>query len=225
MLKLLEKFFNGFTVLDITNSKFNGPIQIQEDLFGNKHLIVGSLTQSGKEVENLWQKAVEQLSNLTINNCLILGLGAGNAAKIINKYFSNAKITGVEIDPEIIRLGRKYFGLNKIKNLEILICDAISFISETCRNAVIHKSSFINHYNLVLVDLYLGDSFPKKAEESKFLESISKILKPKGTVIFNRLYYGNHKEITDKFEQKIRKVFSQVEAKTTDYNKLFLCRK
>lgn len=214
---ILEKFFNGLTVMETVDSRFNGIIKVDEDLFGHRRLSVGGITQSGKDVEKVWKEAISKLPNLQIANCLILGLGAGNAAKTINKYFPKAKITGIEIDQEIIMLGKKYFGLSEISNLDIIISDAISFI--------INHSPSTMSYDLILVDLYLGDCFPEQAEESKFLESLGKVLKPDGTIIFNRLYYLNHKEKTDKFEKRLQKVFTKIEAKISNYNKLFLCRK
>jgi len=38
------------------------------------------------------------------------------AAKIISEKFPNAKITGIEIDPMMVEIGKKYFGLEKIFN-------------------------------------------------------------------------------------------------------------
>jgi spermidine synthase len=215
-MKILQKFINGSVVLEKVESKYNGRITIDEDLFGKKRLLVRRLTQSGPAVEKIWSNVIGKLSNFQIANCLILGLGAGNAAKIINKYFPKAKITGIEIDPEIIKLGKKYFDLEKIQNLSIIIDDALK----------IPNSHYpLSKFDLVLVDLYLGDCFPKQAEGSQFLESLNKILESDGIVIINRLHFGNHKENTDKFEQKIRKIFPRVEARITDYNNLFLCRK
>jgi predicted membrane-bound spermidine synthase len=215
--KILDKLVKGYTILEEVESKINGQIKVDEDIFGKRRLLVGGLTQSGPAVEKIWESVISNLLNLQIANCLILGLGAGNAAKIINKYFPKGKITGIEIDPEIVNLGNKYFGLSEIINLDIIISDAISLTN--------NHSLLTNNYDLVLVDLYLGDCFPEKAESTQFLKSLSHKLNIKGTVVFNRLYFGNHKEETDKFEQIIRKVFSPVEAKITDYNKIFLCRK
>lgn len=219
----MKKFINGSVVLETINSQYNGQIKVDEDLFGKRRLLVGGITQSGPAVENIWQKAMRdnRYWELEISNCLILGLGAGNAAKIINNYFPDAKITGIEIDPEIVKLGKKYFGLKELKNLKIELKDAFLSV-DNCINGLIHCNSA---FDLVLVDLYLGDYFPAQAGETRFLESLNKTLKPNGTVIFNRLYYGNNKEKTDKFEQKIRKVFTQTEAKKVQYNKIFLCRK
>jgi len=218
---LLEKFFKGLTVLETIESRFNGIIKIDEDLFGHKRLMVGNLAQSGGDVEKIWKATIGKLAGYKIENCLILGLGAGNAAKVVNKYFSKAKITGIEIDPEMINLGNKYFGLKEIRNLKIEIENAFDWV-DNCINGLIHCNS---RFDLIMVDLYFGDCFPEKAEGNNFLENLKKITKKEGIVIFNHLFYGKNIEKTDKFEQKIRKVFTQIEAKKINYNKIFLCRK
>lgn len=220
LANILEKFFKGYTILEETESRFNGQIQVQEDLFGRRRLLVGGLTQSGRAVENIWQKAIQQFGNLTIGNCLILGLGAGNAAKIINKYFPKAKITGVEIDPEIILLGKKYFGLDKIKNLKIEMKNALTWVG-ICSDDSNHDNK---KFDVILVDLFLGDYYPKEAENEKFLSEVKKLLKPKGYVIFNRLYYKENIIKADKFQKKLKMIFTNIEAKKADYNILFLCR-
>lgn len=221
---LLEKFIKGSVVLETVGSPLSGQIKVDEDLFGNKRLLVGNLAQSGKEVENVWQKTIEQFNNLTISNCLILGLGAGNAAGVINKYFPKAKITGVEIDPEIVKLGNKYFGLKEIRNLKIEIENAFVWV-DSCINGLIHCNRDNSRFGLILIDLYLGDCFPEKAEEEKFLGAVKKMQTPKGLVIFNRLYFKENIQKTDIFQKKLQKIYMNIEAKRISYNKLFLCRK
>ncbi len=216
MKKILQKFFRGYAVLEEVYSSINGKIQVLEDIFGKKRLVVGELTQSGEAVEKIWFKAIKQFSNLAIKQCLILGLGAGSAAKLVSRFYPGAKIVGIEIDPEIIRLGEKYFGLTEISNLEIKISDATNVIRD--RQHVTRK------FDMILVDLYLGEQVPASAETDKFLQAVKKILVPDGVAIFNRLYYSEKIEKTNTFEKKLRKIFPKIEAKKIETNKLFLCR-
>ncbi|MDP3888402.1 MAG: methyltransferase domain-containing protein [bacterium] len=219
-MNFLRKFFLGYVVLEKTETSFNGKIEVRDNLFGGKTLVVGGLSQSGGKVEWLWKKALRELKNLVtdppaggLKNILILGLGAGSVAHLITNFCPEAKITGVEIDSEMIRLGKKYFKLDKNKNLEIKIADAF----ETINN----QQLIINHYDLVLVDIYVGDQVPERVESDTFLKKIAELKSP---VIFNRLYYGKKKEKTEGFSQKLKKFFTKIEAKKIGVNKLFLCR-
>ena len=210
-----KKFLRGYLVLEKTESKINGQIEVREDIFGKRGIFVNKLSQSGHLVEKLWQKPISHLP-FTINHCLILGLGAGSAAKVIHKFFPKAKILGVEIDPMMIKLGKKYFDLSTVKNLEIKICDAISPITD-------HWSLITNH-DLILVDLYVGDRVPKEATKETFIKNVKKSLSPSGIAVFNRLYYGKKKKEANQFEARLKKIFSQIESVRTPASIFFLCQ-
>lgn len=140
---------------------------------------VSGFQQSGPLVENLWKKALDviarnppagEVTKQSSKNVLILGLGCGSSIKPLRKKFPDCQITGVEINPEMIEIGKKYFNLNKISNLKIKICDAKKFVFQT-------KQKF----DLILVDLYKGN-IPEKQKIN-----YSKILNKNGVVLINHL--------------------------------------
>jgi len=221
----LSKFPKGYAILETRASPVNGKIEVREDWRKRKSITVGGLTQSGPAVEKVWKAGLTVVSKqlAVISDCLILGLGAGSVVKLISQKNPGAKITGIEIDPLVVDLGRKYFGLENIKNLKIQIGDAISVIGHNSLT-INHKPSAINHFDLILVDLYVGDRFPRQAESPSFLNKIKKLLTTDGVVIFNRLYYGEKKSETDDFAEIIGKIFRGVEEIFVDWNKLFVCR-
>lgn len=200
-------------IVEKVNSPFNGEIQVIQYL-GETKIVVNNMLQSGGLVRLIWQKAIRKISNIKypISNVLILGLGGGSTAQIIHDKFPKAKITGVEIDPEMIKLGKKYFGLSKIKNLTIINNDAL-------------KTPRRLRYNLILVDLYLGDQIPPKSESAFFLKNLSKILTKKGIIIFNRLFYGKNRKLTENFIKKLDKIFPQIELVHAWSNLLVVCYK
>lgn len=191
------------------DSPINGKIVVEK--FRNKiYVKVGGLSQSGGLVENLWQEALKNL-NISPKKILILGLGAGTLANLLSEKYPNAKIIGVEIDQIMINLGKKYFYLEKIKNLTIKIIDAEKFTDK-------------NKYDLIFVDLYLADIFPKKFENNIFLKKISKKLTNSGMVIFNRLYYANHISEARIFLDKISKIFNYYSSKNIKYNRVVFAK-
>lgn len=140
------------------------------------YVTTGILTQSGGIMNDIWKPVIKNYK-LKIKNCLVLGLATGTLAKIINKKFKNAKIAGVEIDPVMIEIGKIYFDLDKIPNLKIINGDAYSYI-------INHNSKF----DIVFVDLYLGDKPPKFLYNHKFLGKLGKF------VIINHLFYDDQKK-------------------------------
>ena len=199
-------------IIEEVKSPINGLIKVQQ-FFKRPRIIAGNLLQSGGLVEEIWQKAIKKINNqsLVINHCLILGFGGGSAATLINQSFPKAEIVGVEIDKEMIQLGKKYFGLEKIKNLKIIQDDAIKVVKTSPRRVNALLGGEDTKFNLVLVDLYLGDQIPEKSESKIFLRNLKRLISPKGIIIFNRLFYKKHKQKTEKFIKKLDKFFSRIE--------------
>ena len=230
----LTKFFKGYEVLETVNSPINGEISVVEEFVGHREIKIGGITQSGWLVRKLWKVGITAIKSkqLTLNNCLILGLGGGDAAKIINKKWPKARITGVEIDLKVVEVGKKYFGLDKIKNLEIVVGDAIDNVENpdpqspvtSHQSPVASRQSPITKYDLVLVDLYQGKEYPKRAEEDAFINALKEILAKDGVVIFNRLSYQEYAKPASEFVKKLSEFFPHVWTKKAATNLLIFCQ-
>ncbi len=196
----------GTKILEEKESKFNGNLRVLRSLGLGTYIQADGLTQSGGIVESIWKSTLKKVKNskLKIQNCLILGLGGGTAAKLVKKYWPEVKITGVDIDPLIIDLGKKHLGLDQI-DLDIRTVDAYRF------NTI--------GYDLVIVDLYQGDKFPEKFEGEKFLKKLTK----NKLVIFNRTYYGDKRPLAVKFGLKLQKIFRKVTYFYPEANLMFIC--
>lgn len=207
----------GTKILEKRDSKYNGTLRIVRTWGMGTYIQSDGLTQSGGIVEKIWSQTLKQIINskLLINNCLILGLGAGTVAKLIRKKWPDAKITGVDIDPIMIELGKKYLELDKY-NVDIKITDAFSFLT--------HHSP-PKSYDLIIVDLYNGDKFPKNFETEKYIQLVKSLLTKNGITVFNRLYFKGKKEEAIEFRKKIFKVFKKVETIYPITNIMFIASK
>ena len=142
-------------------------------------------------------------------------LACGSAVTVVQKYFPHASITGVELDPAMVEIGEKYFRLNNSNNSTVNIADAFEFVKS------VKKQTF----DLILVDLYIGNSTPAFLESGDFLHAIKKILTPDGFVIFNRLRgKKKEKELVD-FKIKLEKMFDSVSIVKPLINSLFIASK
>ncbi len=195
-----------------TKSKISGEIIVKEQ-FGKCTLYVGDLIQSGGIIKGIWKKAIQKTKGkLPLSNCLVLGLGGGTVVQLIKARYPEAKIIGIEIDPEIIKIGKEFFGLRKINNLKIVNTDAIKWTNNYQGNK----------FDLIIVDLYVGGKLSPKVESNEFLKNINGLLKKDGKVIFNRLISPSEDLI--EFEKKLREHFSFVETAETHTNLLFFAR-
>ena len=208
----------GTKKLEEKRSKFNGNLRVVKTLGMGTYIQSNGLTQSGGIVETIWKQTLRQLKGKRqeIKEVLILGLGGGTVAKLIQKKRPEAKITGVEIDPIMIELGKKYLGLDS--EIEIKIGDAKEYFSQ------ISDSKF-KFYDLIIVDLYNGDQFPKQFETDEFIECVKRNLAASGIAVFNRLYYGGKRPEAVKFGRKLEKFFPKVTWHYPEANLMFLCSK
>ncbi|HCR36407.1 hypothetical protein A2130_02210 [Candidatus Woesebacteria bacterium GWC2_33_12] len=190
----------GTTVLEERDSKYNDRVRVVKTFGMGTYIQCNGLTQSGGIVETIWKQTLRKLriKKEEIRNILILGLGGGTVAKLLRKKYPKAKIVGVEIDPVMIELGKKYLNLDKY-NIDFKITDATKIK--------------IKEYDLVIVDMYLGDKYVDLAG----FHPASKI------TIFNRLYYGDKKQEALEFGQKLKKVFKKVDVFYPTANVMFFC--
>jgi len=213
MGKIID-FLAGQKVLEKKKSKFNEEIKVIRNLAFGTYLQAGGITQSGGVVKDIWKstlKEIKKRNKNSIKECLILGLGGGTLVKLIKEGYPKAKIMGVDIDPIMVELGKKYLGLEKVK---IEITDAYNWV-------VKNKD---RKYDLIFVDLYKGREFPQEFNEEKFLKLLIRLLSDHGLIIFNHLYYGEKRSEAVKFGKKLEKVFSKVEYFYPEANLMFICQ-
>lgn len=195
----LSKLFSRFKPREFS-SKVNDSIHIGSS-FGKKAIFVKTVPQSGGEFIFMWRKVLDQVSPKSFHpkNCLMLGVAGGTAINELKRRFPNVNITGVELDPIIIKVAieNSFFELNS--NLKIKIQDAIKWVNQD-------KSK----YDIIIVDLYIGDQNPAKARQKPFLEKIKKLLKKDGIVLYNCHYSKQKNDDYLKLRKNIDAVFSEV---------------
>lgn len=194
----------GPKVIEEFESKYSGKIRVMQ-IFGYKYVSTGYWTQSGGIIKEVWAPVFKKIHAPKNKTWLILGLATGTIAKMIPQP---AEITGVEIDPVMIEIGKKYFGLDQIPNLKIVVADAQKF-----------KSS--QTFDYVLVDLYCIDQLPHFVYSQKFLSSLSLL---GNLVIINHLYYSEEqKRQAKQLIEKLEKIFGKVELLRSLTNLFVIC--
>ena len=216
----VSDFLSGVKVLEEVASPINGKIHVVRSLGLGTYIQADGLTQSGGVVYEIWKSALKKIKNLKNEepkNCLILGFGGGTAAGLIRRFWPDAKITGVEIDPIMVELGRRYLKLEEA-GVNILIEDAYKFVVQNSKLKT-------QNYDLILVDLYVGYEVPEKFESDNYVHLVRSLLARGGVAVFNRLYFGEKRKEAEKFGGKLEKVFSKVERVFPEANVMFVCKK
>jgi len=189
-------------VIEEFESKYSGKIRVMQ-IMGDKYVSTGYWTQSGGIIKEVWKPAFKKIHAPKNKSWLILGLATGTIAKMIPRP---ATIIGVEIDPVMITIGKKYFGLDNIPNLKIVHADA---------------KKYIHHTDITLVDLYLVDQLPQFVYTRKF---ISNLRNSSALVVFNHLYYSeDQKKNAQILVKKLENIFTRVELLRSLTNLLIIC--
>jgi spermidine synthase len=112
---------------------------------------------------------------------LIVGLGGGSMVHFLKHYDPNAKVDVVEIDPEIVRIADKYFGIRSEQNVNVVTRDAFQYLKETA-----------SQYDVIYMDAFLKPSddtdttgVPLRLKTMRFYKDVQRKVKPDGLVVFN----------------------------------------
>lgn len=112
-----------------------------------------------------------------MDHILVLGVAGGSVIKtLVDEINYKGKITGVEIDPDMIQIANQYFNLNEIKQLEVIIDDAFEFVLKTK-----------DRYNLIIIDIFEDTNMPNFLFEKFFSERVCFLLKDQGFILFNTM--------------------------------------
>ena len=208
--------FDLFQTLEVVKSPINGEIKVIRDFQGVR-IIVGGISQSGWLVKKVWDKAVynASLKKPQAEEVLILGLGGGSALESVGKYWKTAKITGLDLDPEMVNMGKKYISISKFEQLKMVIADAKGWT----------KSQKPQGYDAILVDLFKGTNIPEFFKSEEFLKSVRRLVKDDGVILFNHLYSNIEKKDAEVLQKELQKIFKNVVAIYPEANIVFLCFK
>jgi spermidine synthase len=115
---------------------------------------------------------------------LVLGVAGGSVIKtLVDEIKFKGKITGVEIDANVIDIANRYFELDKIQNLEIVIDDAFEFVLKTKLK-----------YDLIIIDIFEDTSMPNFLFQDFFINRINSLLNLNGFILFNTMVINKIEE-------------------------------
>ena len=151
---------NGYLVLDSENTNYS----------------FGSLQRVLKK--GLKYIGYERIQNF--NSILVLGVAGGSVIETLKKEIKfEGKITGVEIDADVIELAKKYFGLGNYNNVSIVNDDAFEFVLKTKEK-----------YDLIIIDIFQDTTMPNFLFEDFFINRINFLLNVNGFILFNTMVLG-----------------------------------
>ena len=118
--------------------------------------------------------ALPPLLDRPLRRVAILGNAGGTTARALGKFYPDARVDGVELDPAVSRAGREYFGMEDNPNLTVYDADARPFLRRTDER-----------YDLIIVDAYHQPYVPFYLATREFFRLARERLAPGGIVALN----------------------------------------
>ena len=118
--------------------------------------------------------AVPPLLNHPLRSVAILGNAGGTTARALGVFYPDARVDGVELDPAVSRVGRRWFGMEDNPRLTVHDADARPFLRRTDAR-----------YDLIVVDAYHQPYVPFYLATREFFRLARDRLEPGGILALN----------------------------------------
>lgn len=174
MIQKLMSFL--FPLTRKIKSDYNGELELTQ-INGKTYLNTLHTNYSYGSLQRILKFSLLHVNLSKAKEILVLGLGGGCVLKTIRDEFHfSGKITAVDIDPVIIEIADKEFGVVQDDKTTIICSDAFDYVKND------------NHkFDLIIIDLFIDNEVPKKFLLPEFWKEIIKETATNGDIIFNTL--------------------------------------
>jgi spermidine synthase len=129
----------------------------------------------------------------------VLGNAGGTVARAFGRFYPGAEIDGVELDPMVSDVGRRYFGMSDNPRLRAVDADARPFLRSTDER-----------YDLIFIDAYRPPYVPFYLATKEFFELARSRLTPTGLIALNVATVPGDYRLAHGIEATLKTVFSEV---------------
>jgi spermidine synthase len=109
-----------------------------------------------------------------VHSILEIGFGGGRTSWYLHRFLPGVSVTSVELDPDIVALAKKYFGIKDEPNFHLVNQDGRLFLQQSK-----------DKYDIVLIDAYRGPFVPFHLLTKEFYQLVKDHLSDGGVVAQN----------------------------------------
>lgn len=167
-----DTFYHRITVHEINAGQRNAArmLYLDSTAEGAQTIATGELLFP---YQHYWRMA--EVFCPQLDRAVFLGAGAFGMPEELSTRFPNAEVGVVEIDPEVIEVGRKFFRLDQFPRVHAVAADARRFLRTSPER-----------FDLVFGDAYNGVQFvPPHLVTREFFSEVRERLKPEGIFVMN----------------------------------------
>ncbi|MFO1483431.1 MAG: fused MFS/spermidine synthase [Verrucomicrobiaceae bacterium] len=202
-----ESFYHHIEVSEQEEGKVKRRVlQLDSTMEGGMDANTGDLILPYQEY---WKLALLR-EPAKVGSALFIGAGAFGMPENVSRDFPEAAVDVVEIDPQVIEVGRKFFKLDEHPRVKAHAGDARRFLLQSAGKK----------WDLIFGDAYNGiRQIPPHLATQEFFQQIADHLEPKGVFIMNVIsaVSGKKAELTSGMLATVRKVFPHVEIFAVGY--------
>jgi spermidine synthase len=129
----------------------------------------------------------------------VIGLAAGTVPRQLTTIYGPIAIDGVEIDPAISQVGRDFFHMGELANLNVIIQDGRYFMRTTA-----------GKYDLIGVDAYHQPYIPAQLTTVEFFQEAYDHLNDRGVVLLNAGRTATDFRLLNALASTMKEVFPNV---------------
>ncbi|NWF68781.1 MAG: fused MFS/spermidine synthase [Chloroflexi bacterium] len=189
-------------------------IQVQEDARGFRYLYLNE----GQGIHSQWHPTQVEFQRTwdfflsapyfnappfvpaDVESLLIIGLAGGTIARQYTHVYGGIPIDGVEIDPQIIDVGRRYFGMD-MPNLTAYAQDGRYMLNHLERR-----------YTVIGIDAYRPPYIPWHLTTVEFFQEVRARLADNGVAVINVGRTNTDRRLVDALATTLLQVFPSVHA-------------
>ena len=105
---------------------------------------------------------------------LIIGLGGGTLPMFLRRYYPDAEIDAVDINPEVAYAAKNHLGFREDSRMRVHLSDGRHFIEQVRQP-----------YDAIFLDAFGADAVPAHLTTSEFLSAVRRAVRTNGVVIGN----------------------------------------
>jgi spermidine synthase len=171
---------SGYRVREARDTRYHRMFVL--DGAGTRYLRFDSTFQSAMRLDDHYATEFEYTDYLqlglayapTARRVLFIGLGGGTAPKRMWRDFEQLQLHAVEIDPEVVRVARRWFDLPRDNRLKVTAEDGRRFLQTSSER-----------WDMIVIDAYFSDSIPFHLSTAQFFELVRSRLSPGGVAVSN----------------------------------------
>jgi len=129
---------------------------------------------------------------------LVVGVGGGTMPMFLRKYYPNATIDGVDIDPDVVHVAKEYFGFREDERMKAHVGDGRAFIENTREP-----------YDVIFLDAFGTRNVPPHLATVEFMRAVRRAVKPGGVVVGN-IWGRSANPLFDNMVRTYQEVFDEL---------------